>query len=68
MPAVDDTGKLMLAEKDSIFLSPDGHGGTLAALDKKGLLTEMQQRGIKQIFYGQSDNPLMQVCNPALLG
>lgn len=32
MPAVDaKTGKLLLAEKDSLFLSPDGHGGTVAA-------------------------------------
>ena len=33
MPAVDrETGKLLLAEKDRLFLSPDGHGGTVAAL------------------------------------
>ncbi len=33
MPAVDDqTGKLLLEERGSLFLSPDGHGGMLRAL------------------------------------
>lgn len=68
MPAVDDDGKLMLSSKSSLFVSPDGHGGTLAALSKSGILDDMQKRGIKHVFYGQIDNPLIQVCDPALLG
>ena len=68
MPAVDQNGKLLLAEKHSIFVSPDGHGGTLAALDRCGCLNDMKQRGIKHVFYGQVDNPLIQVCDPALIG
>ena len=33
MPAVDSsTGKLLLSSKDSLALSPDGHGGTVGAL------------------------------------
>ena len=33
MPAFDrSTGKILLAAKDRIALSPDGHGGTMAAL------------------------------------
>ena len=68
MPAVDDQGKLMLSTKGSLFVSPDGHGGTVDALEKNGILADMRERGIKQVFYGQIDNPLIQVCNPALLG
>lgn len=68
MPAVDSEGKILLAEKGAIFLSPDGHGGTLAALDRNHCLVDMQQRGIQHVFYGQVDNPLMQVCDPALIG
>ena len=68
MPAVDANGKLLLEEKHRIFASPDGHGGTLAALDRSGCLADMQQRGIKYVFYGQVDNPLIQVCEPALIG
>jgi UDP-N-acetylglucosamine/UDP-N-acetylgalactosamine diphosphorylase len=69
MPAVDaSTGKLLLAEKDSLFLSPDGHGGTVAALSSSGALDHMRSRGVQQIFYLQVDNPLVPICDPELLG
>lgn len=68
MPAVDENGKLLLEEKHRVFVSPDGHGGTLAALANSGCLDDMHQRDIKHIFYGQVDNPLIQVCDPALIG
>ena len=68
-PAVDAvTGKLLLASKDSLFLSPDGHGGMLAALARSGALKNMKQRGIKHLFYFQVDNPLATVCDPVLIG
>ncbi len=68
MPAVDADGKILLADKDQLFVSPDGHGGTLAALVKSGCLQDMQDRGIEHVFYGQVDNPLIQICHPALIG
>jgi UDP-N-acetylglucosamine/UDP-N-acetylgalactosamine diphosphorylase len=69
MPAVDaSTGKLLLDAKDSLFLSPDGHGGTIAALEKSGSLKHMAQHGIEQIFYLQVDNPLVPICDPELVG
>jgi UDP-N-acetylglucosamine/UDP-N-acetylgalactosamine diphosphorylase len=75
MPAVDRaTGKILLAAKDHIALSPDGHGGTLAALATPGedgspsCLVEMREQGIRTIFYFQVDNPLVQIADPAFLG
>ena len=69
MPAVDiDSGKLLLAEPDRLFLSPDGHGGTVAALESSGAIEHMQARGVKQLFYLQVDNPLVPICDPALVG
>ena len=69
MPAVDDkTGQLLLAERGELFKSPDGHGGTLAALDKSGAMADMQRRGIEQLFYFQVDNPIVPVCDPELIG
>ena len=68
MPAVDAEGKLLLAEKDQLFLSPNGHGGTLAALVEHGCLEHARSMGVKHLFYGQVDNPLIQVCDPALVG
>jgi UDP-N-acetylglucosamine/UDP-N-acetylgalactosamine diphosphorylase len=69
MPAVSiDGGKLLLADKGELFLSPDGHGGTVAALDHTGALQHMQQRGIEHLFYLQVDNPLVPICDPLLIG
>src|SRR4051812_39178558 len=38
LPAFALDGKMLLAEKDSLALSPDGHGGSLRALHKSGAL------------------------------
>lgn len=69
MPAVDaETGKLLLETKSSLALSPDGHGGTVAALSRNGLLDMLRQAGVKQLFYAQVDNPLVKLCDPSFLG
>ena len=69
MPAVDAaTGKLLLAEKDSLFLSPDGHGGVVAALAAGGALEDMRRRGIEHLFYLQVDNPLVPIGDAEFLG
>lgn len=69
MPAVSiDSGKLLLADKGELFLSPDGHGGTVAALSNTGALSHMQRRGVEHLFYLQVDNPLVPICDPHLIG
>jgi UDP-N-acetylglucosamine/UDP-N-acetylgalactosamine diphosphorylase len=69
MPAVDaKTGQLLLEERDSLFLSPDGHGGMLRALARGGALADIEKRGIEQLFYMQIDNPLVVVCDPLFIG
>jgi len=69
MWAVDDQFERILLERpDSLFLGPDGHGGMLTAFCKSGCLADAQQRGVKHIFYGQIDNPLLQVCDELFLG
>lgn len=69
MPALDfTTGRLLLEKPGSLFLSPNGHGGTLTALAETGLLGELKDRGVKHVFYFQVDNPLVKVCDPGFLG
>jgi UDP-N-acetylglucosamine/UDP-N-acetylgalactosamine diphosphorylase len=69
MPAVEaNTGKLLLAAKDALFLSPDGHGGTVAALAASGALADMRQRGIEHLFYLQVDNPLVPIGDLDFIG
>jgi len=69
MPAVDAaTGKLLLEAKDSLALSPDGHGGTVAALSKAGCLADAASRGVDLLSYVQVDNPLVALCDANLIG
>lgn len=69
MPAVDiATGKLLLEAPGKLFLSPNGHGGTLTALRETGTLAKMQARGVRHVFYFQVDNALVKVCDPDFLG
>jgi UDP-N-acetylglucosamine/UDP-N-acetylgalactosamine diphosphorylase len=69
MPAIGiDSGKLLLAEKGELFLSPDGHGGTVGALGASGALGHMRSRGIEQLFYLQVDNPLVPIGDSQLIG
>jgi UDP-N-acetylglucosamine/UDP-N-acetylgalactosamine diphosphorylase len=69
MPAVDAaTGRLLLEEPGRLFLSPNGHGGTLTALAECGVLAELKTRGVKHVYYFQVDNPLLRVCDPGFVG
>lgn len=76
MPAVDAaTGKLLLAEKGRLFLSPDGHGGTIAALatyknkqSGEGAIDHMKRRGVEHLYYLQVDNPMVPIGDAELIG
>jgi UDP-N-acetylglucosamine/UDP-N-acetylgalactosamine diphosphorylase len=69
MPAVDrQTGAILLAERDRVALSPDGHGGTLRALRRAGCLDEMRAAGIDTVFYLQVDNPMIAIGDPGFVG
>ena len=68
MPAVDFAGRILLESPDAIALSPDGHGGSLRALDRSGALDLMRAEGVDTISYFQVDNPLVRAIDPAFLG
>ena len=69
MPAVDAAnGKVLLEAPGGMALSPDGHGGLLAAMDAGGALADVRRRGIEQLFYIQIDNPLATVCDARFIG
>lgn len=68
IPAFDMNGELLLASKDSLALSADGHGGSLRALRKTGALDDMKSRGIVHLSYFQVDNPIVHTIDPLFLG
>jgi len=68
MPAVSFEGKILLEANDAIAMSPDGHGGSLRALQRSGSLDLMALEGIETISYFQVDNPLVRGIDPAFIG
>ncbi len=68
MPAIGLDGKLLLAKPSALATSPDGHGGSLLALQRSGALSDMADRGVELISYFQVDNPLVRCVDPLFLG
>ena len=69
MPAIDaNSGQVLLSSKDQLALSPNGHGGMVEALARNHCIENLLERGVECLFYGQVDNPLLQVCDPLTLG
>lgn len=68
LPTVTPEGHLLLKDETHLLTNPDGHGGSLKALHTSGLLKEMTDRGVTEIFYCQVDNPLVRIADPVFLG
>lgn len=68
MPAVDPQGKIILSGPAEIAMSPDGHGGSLRALNRSGACARMEAAGIDIISYFQVDNPLVHFIDPTFIG
>ena len=68
LPAFAMNGEMLLADKESLALSPDGHGGSLRALERSGALADMKARGVEHLSYFQVDNPLVYCIDPLFIG
>jgi UDP-N-acetylglucosamine/UDP-N-acetylgalactosamine diphosphorylase len=68
MPAVGFDGKILLETPATIALSPDGHGGSLRALQRSGALDIMKADGVDTLSYVQVDNPLVRCIDAAFIG
>jgi len=68
LPNFGFDGRILLAGKDKIACSPDGHGGSFKALYRSGALEDMKRRGIEFVSYFQVDNPLVNIFDPLFIG
>lgn len=68
LPNFDCDGNILMADKDAIASSPDGHGGSLKALYSSGAVTDMNKRGVEYLSYWQVDNPLVHIIDPLFIG
>ena len=60
--------RVLLAAKDALALSPNGHGGSLKALHTSGAIDDMKKRGVTQISFTQIDNPTVHIVDPLFIG
>lgn len=68
LPSFGMDGKVLLATKGEVATNPDGHGGSIRALQVSGALADMRRRGVEQISYFQVDNPIVRAVDPVFLG
>jgi UDP-N-acetylglucosamine/UDP-N-acetylgalactosamine diphosphorylase len=68
LPNFSQDGKILLADKDTIASSPDGHGGSIKALYQSGAVEDMKKRGVEFLSYWQVDNPLINIFDPLFIG
>ena len=67
-PGMTAEGQVILDAPGHVFMSPDGHGGLLAALKRSGALADMKKRGVRSVFFFQVDNPLVEIADEAFIG
>ena len=68
LPTLTPEGRLILADDTHLLVNPDGHGGSLKAFYKSGLLEKLIQKGFTELFYFQVDNPLVRIADPVFIG
>jgi UDP-N-acetylglucosamine/UDP-N-acetylgalactosamine diphosphorylase len=68
LPSMSPEGLLAMGEDGGLLQSPNGHGGVIEALRKAGLLDELRDMGVEELFYFQVDNPLVTIPDPTFLG
>ena len=68
LPNFSPDGKILMADKDRISCSPDGHGGSLKALYRSGAIEDMKRHGVEFVSYFQVDNPMINIFDPLFIG
>lgn len=67
-PAVDCDGKIYMAEKGKMALSPNGNGGWFRSMIRAGLLDDMKERQIEYLSAFSVDNVLQKINDPVFVG
>lgn len=68
LPAVDEEGRLLLADPDRLVMAANGNGGLFAALRDHGVLSRLRGWGCDVISYFHVDNALAASCDPRFVG
>ncbi len=67
-PATDMDGKIYLAEKDKVAMSPNGNGGWFTSFVNAGLLDTFLKLGVEWMNVFAVDNVLQRIADPCFVG
>lgn len=68
LPCLTMDGKIILEAKDKVAIAPDGNGGIYAAVQNKGIIKSLKERGILYSHCYCVDNCLARVADPVFIG
>ena len=68
LPLVSEEGKLLIGKEGLIKEASNGNGGIFNSMLKKGVIADMEKRGIEWVFIGSVDNILLKYVDTLLLG
>ncbi|KAI9027483.1 nucleotide-diphospho-sugar transferase [Phycomyces nitens] len=68
LPCLTMDGKIILEDKAKVAMAPDGNGGIYAAVQNKGVIASLKERGILYTHCYCVDNCLARVADPVFIG
>ena len=68
LPLINEEGKVLIGKDGYIREASNGNGGIFNSMLKKGVIADMEKRGIEWIFIGSVDNILLKYVDTLLIG
>lgn len=68
LPCYGFDGKILMDQRWAVAKAPDGNGGIYRALRDRGVLADMQSRGLKYLHAHSVDNILIKPADPVFVG
>jgi len=68
LPLIDTEGKLLIDEKYNVKSASNGNGSIFESMRTKGILDDMESKGIKWVYIGSIDNVLLKMVDILLMG
>ena len=68
LPLITENKKLLIGNNRLIKEAADGNGGIFQSMHKNGILSDMEDKGIKWAFISSIDNILLKIADTTLIG